>query len=106
VRRLGQVSTAMASGWMALGAMRRRAGIRDGFVLSDHADWKGLNEVVQACQPERVFTMHGYQDAFARWLRETGADAATVEVLRETGHHNQAGTVPGPSDLSSNATLQ
>jgi putative mRNA 3-end processing factor len=43
MRKFAPYSTAMASGWMSLrGARRRRAADR-GFVLSDHADWDGLN---------------------------------------------------------------
>jgi putative mRNA 3-end processing factor len=47
-KKLGNFSLGIASGWMALrGARRRRAADR-GFVLSDHADWKGLNEAIRA----------------------------------------------------------
>ncbi len=41
LRRFGEVSTAMASGWMAIRGTRRRRAIDRGFVMSDHVDWPG-----------------------------------------------------------------
>ncbi|MEZ5796596.1 MAG: ligase-associated DNA damage response exonuclease [Paracoccaceae bacterium] len=70
--------TAMASGWMALRALRRRRGPGAGFALSDHADWDGLNAAVRATGAARVLATHGYSEAFARWLGETGLHAAPL----------------------------
>ncbi|MCO6476025.1 MAG: ligase-associated DNA damage response exonuclease, partial [Phaeodactylibacter sp.] len=68
MRKFSPVSIGIASGWMALrGARRRRAADR-GFVLSDHADWDGLNEAITATGAERVFVTHGYTHIFTRWL--------------------------------------
>jgi putative mRNA 3-end processing factor len=64
------------------GARRRRAADR-GFVLSDHADWPGLNTAVAETGAGRVFVTHGYQDIFSRWLREQGLDAAVVSTEYE-----------------------
>ena len=71
--RLGTASTAMASGWMALRGARRRGNYDRGFVLSDHADWDGLNHAVAETGAERVLVTHGYAHTFAKWLREQGA---------------------------------
>ena len=68
--------TAFASGWMALAARRR--GLSRGFVLSDHADWPGLLQVVRATGASRVLATHGYSTAFARHLCDLGLQA---EVL-------------------------
>ena len=77
-RRFGRAEAAMVSGWMALRGVRRRRGLAAGFVLSDHADWAGLNAAVTATGAERVFVTHGYTAAFRRWLAERGLDAAIV----------------------------
>lgn len=77
----GAVSTGFASGWMALRG-QRRGGAERGFVISDHADWEGLNRAVAATGAARVLLMHGYCAAFARWLAGRGIDAA---VLAEAG---------------------
>jgi putative mRNA 3-end processing factor len=58
--------------------VRRRRGLAAGFVMSDHADWDGLNTAIAATGAERVFVTHGYTAAFRRWLAERGYDAAVV----------------------------
>ncbi|WP_299754398.1 ligase-associated DNA damage response exonuclease [uncultured Boseongicola sp.] len=73
-------STAFASGWMALRGVRRRRSADRGFVLSDHADWDGLNMAIKATGAERVFVTHGYTSAFRRWLEDQGYDAGIVET--------------------------
>ena len=80
MRRFGPVSTAVASGWMAVRGIRRRRGADRGFVLSDHADWQGLNEAIAATGAERVLVTHGYTAIFARWLAEQGYDAGVLET--------------------------
>ncbi len=84
LRRFQPYRTAFCSGWMALrGARRRRAADR-GFVISDHADWPGLNLAVEATGAENVYVTHGYTELFARWLREEkGLNAFPVETLYE-----------------------
>lgn len=75
--RFGPAAEAMASGWMAVRGIRRRRGAQ-GFVLSDHADWAGLNSAIRATGAERVFVTHGYTAAFRRWLADQGYDAGIV----------------------------
>lgn len=67
--------TAMASGWMALRGTRRAG---QGFALSDHADWPGLNAAIRATGATRVLTTHGYDRPFARWLTSQGFDASPL----------------------------
>jgi putative mRNA 3-end processing factor len=73
---------AAASGWMLLGATRRRQGGAEGFVLSDHADWDGLNSAVEATRAERVSVVHGYAEPFARWLSERRSIEADAPFAR------------------------
>lgn len=68
----GEPATAFASGWMAIRSMRKRNPVDRGFVLSDHADWKGLLQTIQEVQPERVLVTHGYISALVRYLNESG----------------------------------
>lgn len=82
-RKFGQASSAFASGWMAMRGVRRRRAADRGFVMSDHADWEGLNSAIEATGAERVFVTHGYSSIFARWLGEQGYDAAVVETEYE-----------------------
>ncbi len=73
-------SHAAASGWMAMRGPRRRKGVDRGFVLSDHADWQGLNDVIEATGAENVIATHGYTNIFVQWLREKGLNAMTEET--------------------------
>jgi putative mRNA 3-end processing factor len=73
---LGPYEVAAASGWMALAA--RRKGPEAAFVLSDHADWAGLNAAVSATGAEQVYTMHGYKGPYAAWLRSKGLSAEAM----------------------------
>lgn len=78
VRRFPGAATAFASGWMALRGVRRRRGTERGFVVSDHADWAGLNAAIKATGAEKVFVTHGYTGPFQRYLSEEGYDAHVV----------------------------
>jgi putative mRNA 3-end processing factor len=74
-RRLGECSDAFASGWMQLRGARRRQGVDRGFVLSDHADWPGLQRAIAASGAERVIVTHGYEAVMVRWLQAQGLRA-------------------------------
>lgn len=78
--RFSGASKAFASGWMAVRGIRRRRAADKGFVISDHADWAGLNDAIRATGAERVFVTHGYTAQFRRWLEEQGYDARIVET--------------------------
>ena len=82
-RKFGAASTGIASGWMALRGVRRRRAADRGFVISDHADWPGLNDAIKATGATRVFATHGYTSAFHRWLRDEGYDAHVVSTEYE-----------------------
>ena len=79
-RRLGDFSDGFASGWMALRGARRRQGVDRGFVLSDHADWPGLQRAVAATGAERVIVTHGQEAVMVRWLREQGLQAESFRT--------------------------
>ena len=78
--RLGPAEEAFVSGWMAVRGIRRRRALGTGFVLSDHADWPGLNEAIRATGASRVFVTHGYTAPFRHWLETRGYEAGIVET--------------------------
>lgn len=82
-RRFGTLSTGLASGWMRIRGTRRRQAIDRGFVLSDHADWPGLQQAITATGAERVWVTHGYTAVLARWLQERGLDAIALQTRFE-----------------------
>jgi len=95
--RFDPVSTAFASGWMAIRGTRRRASLDRGFALSDHADWPGLNAAIEASGAARVLVTHGYRDELTRWLNEHGRHAEAVETRFE-GETVEALTPPAGSE--------
>ena len=66
---------AFASGWMQLRRERQRPGLDRGFVLSDHADWPGLQRAIVATGAARVIVTHGQEAAMVRWLSQRGLQA-------------------------------
>lgn len=84
MKRFYPYSVAICSGWMQLRGTRRRKSADRGFVLSDHADWAGLNSAIKETGAENVYVTHGYKSTFARWLREDlHINAVEVDTLYE-----------------------
>ena len=82
-RKFGPASEAFASGWMAVRGNRRRQSFDRGFVLSDHADWPGLLDVIKSTEAERVLITHGYAPPLVRFLNENGVSTASLETAYE-----------------------
>ena len=80
LRRFGDVSTAMASGWMRVRGIRRRRAVDRGFVLSDHVDWQDLMSAIAATGAEQVWVTHGYTTQVVRSLAARGLDARSVST--------------------------
>ena len=66
------------SGWAVSDSFRYRGDYDVTFPLSDHCDFDELNAVVDAVDPDRVYTNHGSADAFADHLVSRGYDATTL----------------------------
>ena len=56
------------------------AAVDRGFVLSDHADWPGLQQAIAATGAERVIVTHGYEAVMVRWLHEQGLQAGSFRT--------------------------
>lgn len=80
LRRFGDVSLAMASGWMRVRGVRRRRVVDRGFVISDHVDWPGLLTAILATEAESVWVTHGYTRQVVKYLRQEGLDAREVST--------------------------
>ncbi|MGI4985720.1 MAG: hypothetical protein ACRYGL_20710, partial [Janthinobacterium lividum] len=80
MRRFGTHGDGFASGWMRLRGARRRRGVDRGFVLSDHADWPGLQQAIGATGASRVIVTHGSVASMVRWLSEQGLEAGAFST--------------------------
>ena len=88
MKRFGDYADGFASGWMQLRGTRRRRGVDRGFVVSDHADWPGLQRAISASGAKRVFVTHGQINVMVRWLIEQGLDARSFAT--EYGDEEEA----------------
>ncbi len=99
-RKLGDFSDGFASGWMQLRGARRRQGVDRGFVLSDHADWPGLQRAIAATGAQRVIVTHGQEAVMVRWLREQGLDAGSFRTeygAEGGGEGDESPAAPAPA---------
>lgn len=97
LRKFGESSSAFASGWMLIRGTRRRRSVDRGFVLSDHADWTGLNETVSATGAEQVLLTHGQTAPMTRWLTEQGFQASAL-TTRFEGEQDESGDAQDHDD--------
>ena len=95
-RRLGEHADAFASGWMQLRGARRRQGVDRGFVLSDHADWPGLQRAIAATGATRVIVTHGYEAVMVRWLQQQGLEAGSFRTEYGDERLDADDTPPAP----------
>lgn len=87
IRKIPNRATALCSGWMQIRGARRWRSADAGFAVSDHADWKGLIEVVKGTEAEKVYVTHGQTAVFAKYLNELGI--AAEELRTEFGSDDE-----------------
>ena len=88
-RRFRSARKGFASGWMAIRGARRRRNLDRGFILSDHADWNGLLEVIKGTEAEEIKLTHGNGDALTKYLREQGHNCSVLEGARVRGEEEE-----------------
>lgn len=88
-RKIKNSRRGFASGWMSIRGAKRRRNLDQGFVLSDHADWDGLLQVIQGTGAEEIFLTHGNGDALARYLQEKGKNATILTGAKMRGEEEE-----------------
>jgi putative mRNA 3-end processing factor len=68
------------SGWAVDDSFKFRGDYDVTFPLSDHCDFRELCDLVDAVDPDRVYTQHGSADAFADHLVTEGYDATALRA--------------------------
>jgi putative mRNA 3-end processing factor len=74
-------AVAAFSGWAADIGYRRRLGLDDAYEMSDHCDFNELVELAKYCNPSKVYTVHGFEEEFAKHLQSLGFDAEPLSNL-------------------------
>lgn len=80
LKRFQPCSLAFASGWMTVRGNRRRQALDRGFKMSDHVDWPGLLQTIEATGAESIGVTHGFADVVVRYLTEKGKHAWVLET--------------------------
>ncbi|MBC2602566.1 ligase-associated DNA damage response exonuclease [Puniceicoccus vermicola] len=101
IRRFAPYSLSFASGWMAVRGSRRRRALDRGFVLSDHVDWPGLLQTIEASGASRIGVTHGYAAPLIRWLREERGLAAYEIPTRYAGESEEENPEEKPKEEES-----
>jgi DNA ligase-1 len=108
LRSIGKRRTAVITGWaMDPGAIYRYQ-CDAAFPLSDHADFPDLLRFVETVRPQRVLTLHGFAQDFARTLRDRGVEAWAIgednQLEFGLGPRASATGVPFPPNSNPNDT--
>jgi putative mRNA 3-end processing factor len=67
------------SGWAQSSRFSFARGHDYSMPLSDHCDYNELLNLVKRCNPEKIYTVHGFVDEFAADLSEMGYDAQPLK---------------------------
>ncbi|MBN1923511.1 MAG: hypothetical protein JW791_01990 [Nanoarchaeota archaeon] len=78
LRRKKGLRFAVFSGWNMIPSYRKRFNADAGFTVSDHADFKGLLEVVKKSKAKTVYVNHGNSETFTNFLRTEGICAINL----------------------------
>ena len=83
VRGLDRYRTALVSGWAQDPGFWRVFGADLAFPLSDHCDFDELLEVIRRSGADKVYTVHGFAEDFARHLRRRGIRAHALHATEQ-----------------------
>lgn len=80
-RRLPDVLTCMASGWMQIRARAKQKLVELPLIISDHADWDELLETLKDVGAPDVWITHGREDALSYIAEKLGYKAKALSLL-------------------------
>ena len=80
-RKLPDVLTVAASGWMRIRARAKQKGVELPLVVSDHADWPELLQTLTDVGAPDVWITHGREDALAYQAKLNGFNAQALHLL-------------------------
>lgn len=71
------------TGWAIDSRYRNSLSSDKAFPMSDHCDFQELVNFVKGCDPSKVYTVHGFSDEFAAFLRRLGYDAEPLDAATD-----------------------
>jgi putative mRNA 3-end processing factor len=72
-------------------------------VLSDHADWPGLMQAIEATGAQRVIVTHGSIAVLVRWLQQQGLQASGFDTEYGDDEADDGGPGAGPDHAGAEA---
>jgi len=79
-RRLPEVKTCLASGWMKIRARAKQKLVELPLVVSDHCDWNELLQTIKEVNPKEVWVTHGHEDTLIYALNQLGFKAKPFSI--------------------------
>jgi putative mRNA 3-end processing factor len=80
-RKLPEVLTANASGWMQIRARAKQKGVDLPLIISDHADWPELTKTILDVGAPEIWITHGREDALLHYAKQQGLQASALSLL-------------------------
>ena len=80
-RKLPDVLTVAASGWMRIRARAKQKGVELPLVVSDHADWDELTQTLADVGAPEIWVTHGRDDALVYYAQQHGFKAQALHLL-------------------------
>ena len=80
-RKLPNVITAMASGWMQIRARSKQRKAELPIIISDHCDWPELLQTIKDVNPEEVWVTHGREAALVHQAQQMGYRAKALSLI-------------------------
>ena len=84
-RKLPDVLTVAASGWMRIRARAKQKGVELPLVVSDHADWDELTQTLADVGAPEIWVTHGRDDALVYYAQLHGFKAQALHLLGYEG---------------------
>jgi putative mRNA 3-end processing factor len=80
-RKLPNVITSMASGWMQIRARSKQRRAELPLIISDHSDWQDLITTIKQVDPKEVWVTHGREQALVHQARKMGYKEKALNLV-------------------------
>jgi len=80
-RKLPEVITAMASGWMQIRARSKQRRSELPLIISDHCDWPELIQTIEQVNPKEIWVTHGREQALVHQAESMGYKAKALSLV-------------------------
>jgi putative mRNA 3-end processing factor len=90
-RKLPNVMTAMASGWMQIRARSKQRRAELPIIISDHCDWQELLQTIEQVNPKEVWVTHGREAALVHQAQLMGYKAKALSLIGRCDGNDEEG---------------